>query len=79
MKFRVIYIKGIQIGGWLELITKRSPPELPKPKALAEFLFPIRHCVTERDEHTDVNVAIFVESVDDEGEDEANVAGVVIS
>lgn len=31
------------------------------------------------DELTDVNVAILVKSVDDEGEDEANVAGVVIS
>lgn len=28
---------------------------------------------------TDVNVAIFVEPVDDDGEDEANVAGVVVS
>lgn len=28
---------------------------------------------------TDVNVAIFVEPVDDEGEDEADVAGVVVS
>lgn len=28
---------------------------------------------------TNMNVAIFVESVDDEGEDEADVAGVVIS
>lgn len=31
------------------------------------------------DQRTNVNVAILVESVDDEGEDEANVAGVVIS
>lgn len=28
---------------------------------------------------TNINVAIFVESVDDESEDEADVAGVVIS
>lgn len=31
-----------------------------------------------REKLTDVNVAILVEPVDDEGEDEANVAGVVV-
>lgn len=31
------------------------------------------------EEHTDVNVAILVESVDDEGEHETDVPGVVIS
>lgn len=31
------------------------------------------------DELTKMNVAIFVESVDDQGEDQADVAGVVIS
>lgn len=36
-------------------------------------------CDRAPDEHTDVNVAILVESVDDEGENEANVAWVVIS
>ena len=36
-------------------------------------------CNRAPDAHTNVNVAILVQSVDDEGEDEADVAGVVIS
>lgn len=49
-------------------------------KALAVLCLPYHHCMTEApDQRTDVNVPILVESVDDEGEDEANVAGVVIS
>lgn len=49
-------------------------------KALAAFCPPYHHCMMELlSKRTDVNVAILVESVNDEGEDEANVAGVVIS
>lgn len=36
-------------------------------------------CNRAADQLTNVNVAILVESVDDVGEDEANVSGVVIS
>ncbi len=46
---------------------------------MAAFLLPVHHCDRAPDAHTNVNVAILVESVDDESEDEANVAGVVIS